>query len=211
MVVPGGRVELSLRWAIRYCPNASQENVVLTSTPLMPLGHEEEQRMRSRVTWLSEFVEEERQIRRAKEERGEFASQRERQLFYKLDEAIDYMNEILSVSENTRQQERVNLMRMVVGNGTSENVEEMLHSLAKPLDTVHTVDLQEVKKNMVVWTPSMMKEVHTLEDSGTLRGLPLAEAKERAAAGELMLVPAKTVHTVKPPGEVMDSSKGVPE
>ena len=194
MVVPGGRVELSLRWAIRYCPNSSQENVVMTSTPLMPLGHEEEQRMRSRVTWLSEFVEEERQIRRAKEERGEFASQRERQLFYKLDEAIDYMNEILSVSENTRQQNQVNLMRMAVGDGDSERVEEMLQALTKPLETVHTVDLQEVRRHLPEWTQSIEKEMGTLQESGTLKEMPLQEAKDRAAAaGELVLVPSKTV------------------
>eukprot|EP00439_Symbiodinium_sp_Y106_P027774 s2669_g3.t1 len=201
MVVPGGRVELSLRWAIRYCPNSSQESVVMTSTPPMPLGHEEEQRMRSRVTWLSEFVEEERQIRAVKEERGEYASQRERQLFYKLDEAIDYMNEILSVSENTRQQNQVSLMRMAVVDGDSECVEEMLQALTKPLETVHTVDLQEVRRHLPEWVPSIGKEMGTLQDSGTLRQVPLHEAKERAAAGEWVLVPSKTVHTVKPPGE----------
>ena len=201
MVVPGGRVELRLRWAIRYCPDASEESVVTTSTPLMPLGHEEEQRMRSRVTWLSEFVQEEREIRRAKEARGEYATQNERQLFYKLDEAIDYMNEILSVSEGARQRDQVNMMRMAVTNETTEYVEHMLESLTKPLETVHTVDLQEVRRNLAVWTPSMGKEFQTLETSGTLQGIPLQEAKERAAKGELVLVPAKTVHTVKPPGD----------
>ena len=200
MAVPGGRVKLKLRWAIRNCPDSSQESVVMTSTPLMLFGHEE-QRMRSRVTWLSEFVEEARQIRRAKEARGEYATQSERQLFYKLDEAIDYMNEILSVSENTRQQSQVNLMGLAVTNEATENVEQMLQSLTKPLETVHTVDLQEVRRNLLVWTPSMAKEFQTLESSGTLHGIPLPEAKERAAKGELTLVPAKTVHTVKPPGE----------
>ncbi|CAE7605330.1 unnamed protein product [Symbiodinium sp. CCMP2592] len=88
-VLPGGRVELRLRWAIRYCPEGSQENVVMTSTPLLPLGHDEEEHLRRRVTWLSDLVEEERQVRRAREARGEYASQRERQMFYKLDEAIN--------------------------------------------------------------------------------------------------------------------------
>ncbi|CAE7404103.1 GIP [Symbiodinium sp. CCMP2592] len=161
---------------LRYCPEGSQENVVMTSTPLMPLGHDEEEHLRRRVSWLSDLVEEERQVRRAKEARGEYASQRERQMFYKLDEAIDYMNELL---DNTRQQNRVNLMRMAVGSSASENVEEMLQSLGKPLETVHTVDLQEVKRHLQEWTPSIAKEVQTLEGSGTLRGLPLQEAKER--------------------------------
>ncbi|CAE7240501.1 unnamed protein product [Symbiodinium sp. CCMP2592] len=175
--------------------------VVMTSIPLMPLSHDEEEHLRRRVSWLSDLVEEERQVRRAREARGEYANQRERQMFYKLDEAIDYMNELLAVSDNTRQQNRVNLMRMAVGHNTSENVEEMLRSLDKPLETVHTVDLQEVKRHLQEWTPSIAKEVQTLEGSGTLRGLPLQEAKEKAAKGELVLVPAKTVHTAKPPGE----------
>ncbi|CAE7553512.1 GIP [Symbiodinium sp. CCMP2592] len=200
-VLPGGRIELRLRWAIRYCPEGSQENVVMTSTPLMPLGHDEEEHLRRRVSWLSDLVEEERQVRRAKESRGVYANQRERQMFYKLDEAIDYMNELLAVSDNTRQQNRVNLMRMAVGHNATENVEEMLRSLDKPLETVHTVDLQEVKRHLQEWTPSIAKEVQTLEGSGTLRGMPIQEAKEKAAKGELVLVPAKTVHIAKPPGE----------
>ncbi|CAE7215856.1 GIP [Symbiodinium sp. CCMP2592] len=181
--------------------DGSQENVVMTSTPLMPLGHDEEEHLRRRVSWLSDLVEEERQARRAREARGEYAGQRERQMFYKLDEAIDYMNELLAVSDHTRQQNRVNLMRMAVGHNTSENVEEMLRALDKPLETVHTVDLQEVKRHLQEWTPSIAKEVQTLEGSGTLRPMPLQEAREKAAKGELVLVPAKTVHTAKPPGE----------
>ena len=35
----------------------------------------------------------------------------------------------------------------------------------------------------------------------TLREVPLQEAKDKAARGELVLVPSKTVHTVKPPSE----------
>ncbi|CAE7741202.1 unnamed protein product [Symbiodinium microadriaticum] len=79
MVVPGGRVELRLTWAIKYIPDlASQgEEVVMTSVPLLPLAHDEEERMRSRVTWLSEFVEEERRIKARQAERGEYATQRE--------------------------------------------------------------------------------------------------------------------------------------
>ena len=35
----------------------------------------------------------------------------------------------------------------------------------------------------------------------TLREVPLQEARDKAARGELVLVPSKTVHTVKPPSE----------
>ncbi|CAE7466341.1 unnamed protein product, partial [Symbiodinium sp. CCMP2456] len=159
MVVPGGRVELRLRWAIKYCPdNRDVEEVVMTSTPLLPLGYEEEQRLRSRVTWLSEFVEEERQIRGRQAERGEYATQRERVLFYKLDEAIDYMNELLSRSHQVREENNVNLTRLTATPEPTPEVEDLLTELSKPLDTVHTVELQEVRRHLHKWTPSIAKE-----------------------------------------------------
>ncbi|CAE7228572.1 unnamed protein product, partial [Symbiodinium sp. CCMP2456] len=200
MVVPGGRVELRLRWAIKYCPdNRDAEEVVMTSTPLLPLGYEEEQRMRSRVTWLSEFAEEERQIRARQAERGEYATQRERVLFYKLDEAIDYMNELLSRSHQAREEGNVNLMALSATVEPSLEVESMLQGLTQPLETAHGVELVEVKRNLGEWKESIQKELSTLLDSGTLRTIPLSEARRKAQAEEIVLVPAKTVHTVKPP------------
>ncbi|CAE7261345.1 unnamed protein product, partial [Symbiodinium sp. CCMP2456] len=131
MVVPGGRVELRLRWAIRFCPDpGEQDEAIMTSMPLLPLGNEEEQRMRSRVTWLSEFVEEERQIRIRQAARGEYPTQRERQLFYKLDDAIDYMNEVLALSHQAREEGNVNLMRLAANSEATPEVEQMLQKLA---------------------------------------------------------------------------------
>ena len=201
MVVPGGRVELRLKWAIKYIPDLSNqgEEVVMTSAPLLPLAHDEEERMRSRVTWLSEFVEEERKIRARQAERGEYATQRERQLFYKLDDAIDYMNEILCLSHQAREQAAMNMMRLVQEAETTPEVEEMLQALTEPIDTVHGVELQEVKRHLAQWQESIQKEIEVLETSGTLRRIPLLEAKRLAEAGEIVLVPSKTVHTVKPP------------
>ena len=201
MVVPGGRVELRLKWAIKYIPDlASQgEEVVMTSAPLLPLGHDEEERMRSRVTWLSEFVEEERKIKARQAERGEYATQRERQLFYKLDDAIDYMNEILCLSHQAREQATMSMMRLAQETETTSEVEEMLQALVEPIDTVHGVELQEVKRHLDEWRESIQKEIEVLETSGTLRRIPLQEAKRLADSGEIVLVPSKTVHTVKPP------------
>ena len=202
LVVPGGRVELRLRWAIRYVPiEPEAEEVLMTSNPILPLGHDEEQRLRSRATWLSEFVEEEREIRARQAERGEYPTQRERQVFYRLDEALDYINELLATSHQARQAQGVSLMRMAVTPSTSENVEEILSGLTKPLEVVHNVELQEVKRNLQRWIPSLEKEMETLTKSGTLIPIPLPMAKEKAAAGEIVLVPAKTVHTAKPPGQ----------
>ena len=202
LVVPGGRVELRLRWAIRYVPTEPEaEEVLMTSNPILPLGHDEEQRLRSRATWLSEFVEEEREIRARQAERGEYPTQRERQVFYRLDEALDYINELQATSHQARQAQGVSLMRMAVTPSTSENVEEILSGLTKPLEVVHNVELQEVKRNLQRWIPSLEKEMETLTKSGTLIPIPLPMAKEKAAAGEIVLVPAKTVHTAKPPGQ----------
>ena len=202
LIVPGGRVELRLRWAIRYVPTEPEaEEVLMTSNPVLPLGHDEEQRLRSRATWLTEFLEEEREIRARQEERGEYPTQRERQLFYRLDEALDYINELLATSHQARQAQGVSLMRMAVSPSTTENVEEILSDLTKPLEVVHNVELQEVKRNLQRWVPSLEKEMETLTKSGTLIPVPLPMAKEKAAAGEIVLVPAKTVHTAKPPGQ----------
>ncbi|CAE7391023.1 unnamed protein product [Symbiodinium necroappetens] len=200
-VSSGGRVELRLKWAIKYIPDLSSqgEEVVMTSAPLLPLAHDEEERMRSRVTWLSEFVEEERKIKARQAERGEYATQRERQLFYKLDDAIDYMNEILCLSHQAREQATMSMMKLAQESETTSEVEEMLQALVEPIDTVHGVELQEVKRHLAEWQESIRKEIEVLETSGTLRRLPFQEAKRLADAGEIVLVPSKTVHTVKPP------------
>ena len=201
MVVPGGLVELRLKWAIKYIPDLTSqgEEVVMTSAPLLPLAHDEEERMRSRVTWLSEFVEEERKIKARQAERGEYATQRERQLFYKLDDAIDYMNEILCLSHQAREQATMSMMKLMEETEATPEIEEMLQALVMPIDTVHGVELQEVKRHLEKWRESIQKEIEVLETSGTLRRISLSEAKRLAEAGEIVLVPSKTVHTIKPP------------
>ena len=128
--------------------------------------------------WLSEFVEEERKIKARQAERGEYATQRERQLFYKLDDAIDYMNEILCLSHQAREQ--ATMMKLVQESETTPEVEEMLQALVAPIDTVHGVELQEVKRHLTEWREGIQKEIEVLETSGTLRRIPLPEAKRLA-------------------------------
>ena len=69
-------------------------------------------------------------------------------------------------------------MRMAVSPSTTENVEEILSDLTKPLEVVHNVELQEVKRNLQRWVPSLEKEMETLTKSGTLIPVPLPMAKE---------------------------------
>ncbi|CAE7382558.1 hypothetical protein AK812_SmicGene16712 [Symbiodinium microadriaticum] len=66
------------------------------------------------------------QIRARQAERGEYPTQRERQLFYKLDDAIDYMNETLALSRKAREDANVNLMRLAASTETTQDVEQML-------------------------------------------------------------------------------------
>ena len=56
-------------------------------------------------------------------------------LFYKLDEAIDYMNELLSRSHQAREENNVNLMRLTATPEPTPEVEDLLTELSKPLDT----------------------------------------------------------------------------
>ena len=84
----------------------------------------------------------------------------------------------------------------------TENVEELLENLKGPLTVTHTVALVEVKKHLAKWIPSLEKEIGNLEGNGTLKRIPLAKAKELQDKGELVIVPGKTVHTVKPPDPV---------
>ena len=65
MVVPGGRVELSMQWAIRFYPeDHSNDSMVVISIPLLPLPDKEGDRIRNRALWLMDLVEEEHAIQR---------------------------------------------------------------------------------------------------------------------------------------------------
>ena len=204
MVVPGGRVELSMQWAIRFYPEEhSDDSVVVSSMPLFPLPEEERDRIRNRTMWLMDFIEEERAIQRQRIERGEFPTQEQHQAFYRLDQAIDYL--ILQQDGMTLDDVRLRIARvarLTLQEEETEDLESMLESLQKPLDVVHTATLQDVKRNLEKWKPSIYGEMDNLVvTTRTLREIPLQEAKDKAARGELVLVPSKTVHTVKPPSD----------
>ena len=94
--VPGGRVDLSLQWSIRFQPDEhSDDSVAVSSMPLLSLPEEERDRLRNRTMWLMDFVEEERAIQRQRIERGEYPTQEQHQAFYRLDQAIEHLVEVL--------------------------------------------------------------------------------------------------------------------
>ena len=150
MVVPGGRVELSMQRAIRSYPeDHSDDSVVVTSMPLLPLPDEERDRIRNRALWLMDLVEEERAIQRQRIERGEFPTQEQHLAFYRLDQAIEYLVGVLQQDGMTLDDVRLRMARSEPCERETEDLESMLESLQKPLDVVHTATLQEVKKHLV--------------------------------------------------------------
>ena len=79
--------------------------------------------------------------------------------------------------------------------------EELLNELEGDLDIVHTVPLDQVKRVLHRWTSAFEKEIKALFDSGTLAKISHERARELEARGELKVVPAKCVFTLKPPNE----------
>ncbi|CAE7296882.1 RE1 [Symbiodinium sp. KB8] len=80
--------------------------------------------------------------------------------------------------------------------------EELLNELEGDLDIVHTVPLDQVKRVLHRWTSAIEKEIKALFDSGTLAKISHERARELEARGELKVVPAKCVFTLKPTNEV---------
>ncbi|CAE7892782.1 RE1, partial [Symbiodinium necroappetens] len=59
----------------------------------------------------------------------------------------------------------------------------------------------EVKRNLSRWVDAIRKEVNALIESGTLRRISLAEAKQLEKDSRVTFAPAKCVFTLKPPLE----------
>ncbi|CAE7319561.1 RE1, partial [Symbiodinium sp. KB8] len=79
--------------------------------------------------------------------------------------------------------------------------EEMLSNMEGDLKIVHTVPIEQVKRNLSRWVEAIRKEVTALLDSGTLRRISLAEARQLEKDSRVMFAPAKCVFTLKPPQE----------
>ena len=79
--------------------------------------------------------------------------------------------------------------------------EKLLDELEGDLDIVHTVPLDQVRRVLFKWKDAVEKEVGALFSSGTLVKISYAEAKAMEKRGELKIVPAKCVFTLKPPSQ----------
>ena len=122
--VPGGRVELSLQWSIRFHPEEhSDDSVAVSSMPVLSLSDEERDRLRNRTMWLMDFVEEERAIQRQRIERGEYPTQEQHQAFYRLDQAIDHLVGVMQRDGTQLDDVRLRAMR---SESCERNNEEVL-------------------------------------------------------------------------------------
>ena len=84
-----------------------------------------------------------------------------------------------------------------------------LQELEGDLQVVLTVPLEQVKRNLHLWVPAIDKELSALfkdGENGTLKRIPVSEAKKREASGELTILHSKLVFTIKPPSQGKTSS-----
>ncbi|CAE7351139.1 unnamed protein product [Symbiodinium natans] len=185
--VPGGHVELGVHWTMKFVREGDGGEGELRATPTFPVQDHVRERVQERLLWARELLEEEREIWERQERQTGIVDEHVKTVIDNLEETVAYME--------------LYLMQEAV----TQNVEQLLQGLEGPLEVVHNVSLQEVREHLTDWVPSMKKEVATLETSGTLRPIPLSQAKRQSEAGELILVPGKTVFTVKPPEDVRQS------
>ena len=207
--VPGGHVELGVHWTMKFVREGDGGEGELSATPTFPVQDHVRERVQERLLWARELLEEEREIWERQERQTGIVDEYVKTVIDNLEETVAYM-ELYLMQDNQAHVDEVRLKmlrvnKVSVEEAVTQNVEQLLQGLEGPLEVVHNVSLQEVREHLTDWVPSMKKEVATLETSGTLRPIPLSQAKRQSEAGELILVPGKTVFTVKPPEDVHQS------
>ncbi|CAE7207045.1 unnamed protein product [Symbiodinium natans] len=207
--VPGGHVELGVHWTMKFVREGDGGEGELSATPTFPVQDHVRERVQERLLWARELLEEEREIWERQERQTGIVDEHVKTVIDNLEETVAYM-EFYLMQDNQAHVDEVRLKmlrvnKVSVEEAVTQNVEQLLQGLEGPLEVVHNVSLQEVREHLTDWVPSMKKEVATLETSGTLRPIPLSQAKRQSEAGELILVPGKTVFTVKPPEDVHQS------
>ena len=220
MVVPERRVNMKLAWEMQYVPDHQSAPVRVVEEPVFPLEADEKAGTRRRLEWLTELMKEELDIETKREQDGLEFDHRHAEMLEKLEDVVEFYRNRLRQDERAAREATISklmvvpdvaLKKAVNEDLYTENVEELLENLKGPLTVTHTVALSEVKRHLGKWIPSLEKEIGNLEGNGTLKKIPLAKAKELQDKGELVIVPGKTVHTVKPPDPVVEDSEPVEE
>ncbi|CAE7699215.1 TY5A, partial [Symbiodinium sp. CCMP2456] len=78
------------------------------------------------------------------------------------------------------------------------DVEGLLERLEGPLEVVHNVAPAEVRSHLEKWRQAATTEVQSLETMGAIRRLRGQEARGILRSGDVEIIPAKAVCTVKP-------------
>ena len=116
---------------------------------------------------------------------------------------LEGVHEELVELERVRSTTCLKAAKISTASSSSDQIdyEEMLSSMEGDLKIVHTVPVEQVKRNLTKWVEAIRKEVNALIDSGTLRRISLAEARQMEKESRVTLAPAKCVFTLKPPQE----------
>ena len=114
---------------------------------------------------------------------------------------LEYAREVCERELRVREVETIKkMMKISPGEAQDYEVEQLLQSPQAPLEVVHNVSLQEVRKHLSKWVAAIHKEVDALIGSGTIRPLSAEQTRELKKCG-LKVLPGKAVFTAKPPAE----------
>ncbi|CAE7746100.1 RE1 [Symbiodinium necroappetens] len=116
---------------------------------------------------------------------------------------LEGVHEELVELERVRSTTCLKAAKISTASSSSDQIdyEEMLSSMEGDLKIVHTVPVEQVKRNLTKWVEAIRKEVNALIESGTLRRISLAEARQLEKESRVTFAPAKCVFTLKPPQE----------
>ena len=110
----------------------------------------------------------------------------------------DMIEDITKHKRVLRQEQQLRCLRAATMAQSEIDYERLLDELKGDLEVVHTVPVEQVKAALPKWLPAMSKEVNQLLN-GTLKPIPLSQARELERQGKLKIVPSKAVCTLKPP------------
>ncbi|CAE7456081.1 RE1 [Symbiodinium microadriaticum] len=116
---------------------------------------------------------------------------------------LEGVHEELVELERARSTTCLKAAKVSTASSSSDQIdyEEMLSSMEGDLKIVHTVPVEQVKRHLTKWVDAIRKEVNALIESGTLRRISLAEARQLEKDSRVTFAPAKCVFTLKPPQE----------
>ncbi|CAE7215721.1 GIP, partial [Symbiodinium necroappetens] len=160
--------------------------------------------LQDRSLVLRRLLEEEEILLEEYRRRGYQVNQEADHAHQMLVDLIEQTGDTVKQLEDEQEHKQLKAMLQAQDCDAPEDVERHLQELQEDLQVVLTVPLEQVKRHLPLWFPAIDKELSSLfkdGKDGTLQRIPLNEAKEREAKGELTILPSKLVFTVKPPAQ----------